>query len=93
MNDETRDYEPADDLPVQRTVLPEGMKFVDVETSLDGLVTEKRAFTRYLPQGYATPTWVHVADEAGDKTYTLIIHPLTGKAEIRDGRVEMQRRR
>jgi hypothetical protein len=64
---------------------------VDVETSLEGRITEERAFTRFLPQGYATPTWIHVADEEGENTYTLIIHPLTGKTEIRDGRVEMQR--
>lgn len=92
MNDATREYEPDQTLPVKETVLPEGLRFVDVETSLDGLVKEERAMTRFVPQGYATPTWIHVADEE-DKEYTLIVNPLTGVTEIRDGRVQMERKK
>jgi hypothetical protein len=88
MNDETRRYEPSASLPVGKVLLPEGLQIVDVETSLDGLVTQERALTRYLPQGWASPTWIHLVDE-DDREYTLIIHPLTGRAKIRDGRVRM----
>ena len=93
MNDETRRYEPAEDLPVREAALPEGLRFSDVETSLEGRVAEEFAYTRYLPQGYATPTWIHIVDEEGDESYTLIVNPLDGRTEIRDGRVEMQRER
>ena len=88
MNDETQRYEPSASLPVSKVILPESLQFVDVETSLDGLVTQQRALTRYLPQGWASPTWIHLVDEE-DKEYTLIVHPLTGRAKIRDGRVRM----
>lgn len=92
MNDATLEYEPDPSLPVAETFLPEGLKVVDVETSLDGLVYEGRAMTRFVPQGYATPTWIHIADE-DDNEYTLIINPLTGVTEIRDGRIAMERKR
>lgn len=88
MNDETRAYEPSPSLPLDKVTLPDGLKIVDVETSLDGLVTQERALTRYLPQGWASPTWIHLKDD-NDKEYTLIVHPLTGRAKIRDGRVRM----
>jgi len=71
--------------------LPEGLHFADIETSLDGMVYEERAFTRFVPQGYATPTWIHIADE-DDNQFTLIINPLTGVTEIVDGRVRMERK-
>lgn len=59
---------------------------MDVETTLDGLVSRGRALTRFVPQGHATPTWVHLEDQAG-RTYTVVVRPLLGRAEIRDGRV------
>lgn len=90
MNDATLKYEPSPSLPVGETLLPEGLVFVDVETSLDGLVSEERAMTRFVPQGYATPTWIHLADD--DRQYTLIVNPITGATEIRDGRIRMERK-
>ncbi len=78
-------------LPVTEVTLPEGLRILDVETTLEGRVADERAMTRFLPQGFSTPTWVHIEDEASDKLYTLVVHPLTGKAEILDGRVEMER--
>jgi hypothetical protein len=74
-------------LPVKRTRLPEGLRFRDVETSLEGLVTHERALTRFLPQGYATPTWVHLADE-DDEEYTVVVHPILGRAEVFHERIE-----
>jgi len=91
MNDASRQYEPDPGLPVGEIRLPEGLRFVDVETSLDGRVAEVRAMTRFVPQGYATPTWIHIADEE-EKEYTLIVNPLNGVTEIRDGRVQMERK-
>ncbi|GAB6063672.1 hypothetical protein [Deferrisoma palaeochoriense] len=74
-------------LPVKPTRLPEGVRFRDVETALEGAVSQGRALTRFLPQGYATPTWVHL--EIGeDREVTLVVHPMLGRAEIVEGRVE-----
>ena len=67
--------------------LPEELRFRDVETTLDGLVSSGRALTRFLPQGYSTPTWVHLEDPDGEP-YTLIVHPLLGRAEIFDEYIE-----
>jgi len=50
------------------------------------------AMTRYVPQGYATPTWIHIEEVGEDRIWTLIVHPLTGRTEIIDGRVEMERK-
>lgn len=93
MNDASREYEPDPSLPVKETVLPEGLRFVDVENPLDGLVSDGRAMTRFVPQGYATPSWIHLADEEEQKEYTLIVNPLTGVTEIRDGRIQMERKK
>jgi hypothetical protein len=78
-------------LPVKLTHLPEGLRFRDVETDLSGMerVSEGRALTPFLPQGYAIPTMIHLADDAGNE-YTIQIHPLLGRAEIIDGRQELE---
>ena len=67
--------------------LPAELRFRDVETILDGVVTSGRALTRFLPQGYSTPTWIHLEDNHGDP-YTVVVHPLLGRAEIFDERIE-----
>ncbi len=52
---------------------------------------EELAMTRFLPQGYSTPTWIHLIEQE-EQLYTILINPLTGRTEIHDGRVEMQRK-
>ena len=92
MNEESQQYERVEGLPVSEATLPDGLRFTDIENSLEGRVSEGRAYTLFLPQGYATPTWIHIAGEDVEESYTLIISPLTGNTEIRNGRVEMQRK-
>lgn len=92
MRDDTLKYEQDDSLPVGEVKLPDGLKFTDIETALEGRVADEQAMTRFVPQGYATPTWIHVNDE-DERDFTLIVNPLTGVTEIRDGRVEMERKR
>ena len=67
--------------------LPAELRFRDVETTLDGVVSDGRALTRFLPQGYSTPTWIHLEDRDGEP-YTLVVHPLLGRAEIFDEYIE-----
>jgi hypothetical protein len=55
-----------------------------VWTSLEGLVTEGEARTRFRPQGDATHTYIHLEDENGQET-TIEVHPLLGKPEILAG--------
>jgi cell wall assembly regulator SMI1 len=67
--------------------LPEGLRLREVETTLDGRVARDRALTHFLPQGYATPTWVHLEDDQGNP-YTVVIRALPGQVGIYDGRVD-----
>lgn len=92
MNDETAEYEPNDSLPVKETKLPEGLRFVDVETPYKGREAGEKAMTLFVPQGYSTPTWIHLEEEDDNRLYTLIVNPLTGRTELKDGRVEMERK-
>jgi len=81
----------AEGLPVKLTRLPEGLRFRDVETDLSGMerVSDGRALTPFLPQGYAIPTMIHLEDDDGNE-YTIEIHPLLGRAEVLDGRKELE---
>jgi len=74
---------------VRPTRLPDGLRFQDVETAEhnEGQETRGRKLTMFVPQGYATPTWVHLEGDDGEQ-YTVVVHPLLGRAEILDGRVE-----
>jgi general secretion pathway protein H len=85
----TQDYTGTTGLTVRPTRLPNELRFQDVETAEhnEGIATRGRALTMFVPQGYATPTWVHLQDDAGAQ-YTVVVHPLLGRAEILDGRVE-----
>ncbi|MHB8764802.1 MAG: hypothetical protein ACYDA8_10790 [Deferrisomatales bacterium] len=76
----------APGLPVTPVKFPEGLRLREVETSLDGLVSRDRALTRFVPQGYATPTWVYLEDDQG-REFTLVVRPLLGRAEVHDGRI------
>ncbi len=80
----------AEGLPVRLTHLPDGLHFRDVEVDLSGMerVSEGRALTPFLPQGYAIPTMIHLEDDDGNE-YTIEIHPLLGRAEVIDGRKEL----
>ena len=73
--------------PVPLTALPQELRFRDVETPLDGVVSDGRALTRFLPQGYATPTLIHLEDDEG-AVFTVEVRPVLGRAEVFDERVE-----
>lgn len=88
-DDAQADYLPNPYLPVREVKLPVGLRFRDVETSLDGMVTDGRALTRFLPQGYSTPTWIHLEDTHGNP-YTVVVHPLLGRAEIFSEHIEAE---
>ncbi len=76
---------------MKETVLPEGLRFQDVESVLPGIerVSRGRSYTAFLPQGYASHTLIHLEDDEGQE-YTLEVHPLLGRAEIFDERIEME---
>ncbi|MFU8855736.1 MAG: hypothetical protein ACNA8S_01895 [Deferrisomatales bacterium] len=54
---------------------------------MEGVVSRGRALTHFLPQGYATPSWVYLEDGDGN-LYTVVIRSLPGPVGIFDGRVD-----
>lgn len=66
----------------EKSKLPTGLSFEKVEiTRLKNPVREGRAFIHYLPQGLTDEAAIHIKGEKG-QTWTVAIHPLTGKAEL-----------
>ena len=48
-----------------------------------------RAYLYFFPDGHTERALVHVAD--GDEFYTLLVSPLTGKVDVVNGRIELQK--
>ena len=69
--------------PGEAVRLPEGLRLRGVWTSLDGLVTEEEARTRFRPQGDATHTYIHL--DAEGEEYTIEVRPFLGRAEVTTG--------
>ena len=64
--------------------LPEGLRFRAIWTSLDGLVTDDVARTRFRPQGDATHTYIHLEEEGGQE-YTIEVQSLLGRTRLETG--------
>ncbi|TLN15744.1 hypothetical protein FDZ71_07125 [bacterium] len=92
MDDEKREYVPSAELPVKETALPEDMRFLEIETPADKSADDQKPMTLFVPQGYSTPTWIHIGVGDEKEEYTLIVNPLTGRTEIKDGREAMPRK-
>lgn len=77
--------------PVRDKVnLPNGLSFDRVElTRLKNPITEGKAFIHYLPQGLTDEAAIHIKGPKG-QTWTVAIHPLTGKAELISKTLELR---
>lgn len=62
--------------------MPDGLTFERVEiTRVKDPISQGRAFIHYMPQGLTDEAAIHIKGE-GKQTWTISIHPLTGKAEL-----------
>ena len=62
--------------------LPSELMFERVElTRVKNPISLGRAFIHYLPQGLVDEAAIHIKGDKG-QTWTISIHPLTGKAEL-----------
>jgi general secretion pathway protein H len=68
--------------------LPSDVRFEDVVTAHQGLMTSGSAFTQFFPSGAVTRTTIHLKDE-NDAQYTLTVNPVTGRVAITDGYVDV----
>jgi len=73
--------------PDSKRQLPSDVRFEDVVTAHQGLVTSGKAFTQFFPSGAVTRTTIHLRDE-DDLKYSLSVNPITGRVVVRDGYVD-----
>jgi general secretion pathway protein H len=66
----------------EKKELPSELRFDRVELArVKEPITRGRAFIHYLPQGLVDEAAIHIKGDRG-QTWTVSIHPLTGKAEL-----------
>ncbi|HET8759666.1 MAG TPA: prepilin-type N-terminal cleavage/methylation domain-containing protein [Nitrospiria bacterium] len=68
--------------------LPSDVRFEDVVTAHQGLITSGTAFTQFFPSGAVTRTTIHLKDDA-DARYTVLVNPVTGRVAIKDGYIDV----
>lgn len=69
--------------------LPSGVRFSGMRRPLqDGVQESGNAFIQFYPNGSADPVYLYLSDDDGKNTYTLLLHPLTGRVRIERGRIE-----
>jgi Tfp pilus assembly protein FimT len=68
--------------------LPADVRFEDVVTAHQGLITSGTAFTQFFPSGAVTRTTIHLKDDA-DARYTVLVNPVTGRVAIKDGYIDV----
>ena len=74
----------------QKSSPPTGVRFDRVElTRLNKPVTEGKVFIHYLPQGLVDEAAIHLKGNK-EQSWTVAIHPLTGKAELIAKAVELK---
>ena len=74
----------------QRTHLPAGMTFLDIQQPHRGKIREGTAYVEFSPTGWAGESAIHL--RRGDEDmFTIFVDPLGGKIEILSGYVERTR--
>ncbi len=71
-------------------VLPDSVALEDVVLPAAGTVREGIVFAQFAPEGGADPLVVHLQSRTGRRA-TLALDPLTGRARIAEGRIDLER--
>lgn len=71
--------------------LPPQIKVVSVQTADDPKpIVKGEASIYFFPQGHTQRAHIQVEDiEHPDNAFTIVIHPLTGRVEIKEGKVDL----
>ncbi|MFY9270522.1 MAG: prepilin-type N-terminal cleavage/methylation domain-containing protein [Candidatus Manganitrophaceae bacterium] len=72
-----------------RRLLPKGISFEDVVTPQQGKVKEKEAFMEFYPFGVERVS-IHL--KQGERQWTLVVNPLTGRTKVFDKYVDIDSR-
>lgn len=83
--EENGEFKEMTDPLVARRVLPRNIAFEDVVTPQQGKVDRGEAFTQFYPVG-VEKSWIHL--KAGERKWTLVINPLTGRVKVFDQYVD-----
>ncbi|MEO5656126.1 MAG: prepilin-type N-terminal cleavage/methylation domain-containing protein [Nitrospiria bacterium] len=70
--------------PRPKRALPADVRFADVMTPHQGVVTQGKAFTQFFPSGRVTRTTIHLKENERNDS-TLMINPITGRVTVLDG--------
>lgn len=79
------EFAPISDPLVKPRKLPKGIVFLDVITARHGKIESGKAYTELFPMG-VEPSTIHL--KKGDRIWTLMINPLTGRVKVLDRYVE-----
>lgn len=71
--------------------LPKQIKVVSVQTADDPKpITKGEASIYFFPQGHTQRAHIQVEDlDHPDNAFTIVIHPLTGRVEVKEGKVDL----
>jgi prepilin-type N-terminal cleavage/methylation domain-containing protein len=70
----------------RKKLLP-GVEFTDIVTLHAGKVAEGEVFTQFFPNGLVETSTIHLRNNEGEE-YTVLIHPVAGRATVYKGYVE-----
>jgi general secretion pathway protein H len=76
------------DAALPEVKLKGAVRFFDIYTTRQREpYTKGKAYLYFFPDGHTERALIRVSD--GDDFYTLIVHPLTGRVEVRSGRIDL----
>ncbi|WDT76461.1 MAG: prepilin-type N-terminal cleavage/methylation domain-containing protein [Candidatus Manganitrophus sp.] len=86
---ENGEFVETTDPMTRRRVLPKEISFEDVVTPAQGKVNEGEAFMQFYPVG-VEKVWIHL--KQGERQWTLVVNPLTGRVKVMDEYVDVDDR-
>ena len=76
---------------IEPIVLPEQVKVLSVRTEHDfAPITAGKAYVYFFPQGRTQMTHVQLQDARGDRQWTIIVQPLTGRVKVLGELVDLE---
>ena len=81
----------AEDDLIEPYDLPKKVRVTDVYVAhqFDKL-DQGKAYLYFFPKGYTEYAIIHVGDADGERYFTLIVNPLTGAVDVREGYLEKE---
>ena len=76
-------FKPLQNVVARTIKLKGGVKVASVITPrLSTAITAGFAYVYFFPQGHSEPAIIYFTDAEGEETYSVVLHPLTGRAVV-----------